>query len=407
MRSRHAAERWRSPIRVALTATGTVAVAYLIVAILVTSLVGHGDTERMDARLAAALTRVTQESMADGESPELQADDASFGPYLLAWVIDARGVVQASNSSLALPASYQHLAEPQTITLDGRELRVRGGAAGNSWVVVGQSASELAQTGAGLMLAEVVIGVLLLLAVFAGAVIIGRRVAGPLERAQQRQRDFTADASHELRTPLAVIEAQAALALSAPRDVSWHEQAFAQVAVEGKRMRHLVEDLLWLARLDATNEAPGAEPVDLITLATRAVERFEVLAAQRNQHLELHTEELAAIVIAPPEWLDRLLGVLLDNACKYTPDGGLVRVSVTQAHGRVSLEVADSGPGIPEAKRAQILKRFYRASGEANGAGLGLAIGDAIVRATEGRWRIGVSELGGASLSVSWARTTL
>ncbi len=112
------------------------------------------------------------------------------------------------------------------------------------------------------------------------------------------------------------------------------------------------------------------------------------------------------VITAPPEWLDRLLGTLLDNACKYSPDGGNVRIRSRPTDPRVRLTVDDSGPGIPEEERSRIFDRFHRATTQLDGgAGLGLAIADSIVRATNGRWRIGTSPAGGASMSVSWPRT--
>jgi signal transduction histidine kinase len=109
-----------------------------------------------------------------------------------------------------------------------------------------------------------------------------------------------------------------------------------------------------------------------------------------------------AVVAAPPEWLDRLLGVLIDNACKYAPEGGTVAIAVGADNARVRLTVDDSGPGIPDSERSRIFDRFHRASGGAGGAGLGLAIADAIVRATGGEWSVGRSPAGGARMAVSW-----
>jgi signal transduction histidine kinase len=94
--------------------------------------------------------------------------------------------------------------------------------------------------------------------------------------------------------------------------------------------------------------------------------------------------------------------VLLDNACKYSPDGGTVRVGVATDGGRVRLTVDDSGPGIAEDQRERIFDRFHRAIEGPAGAGLGLAIADAIVRATGGRWQVGRSPTNGARMAVSW-----
>jgi signal transduction histidine kinase len=97
--------------------------------------------------------------------------------------------------------------------------------------------------------------------------------------------------------------------------------------------------------------------------------------------------------------------VLLDNACKYSPEGGAISVSVAGEGRRVRLTVDDSGPGISAEEKDRVFDRFHRATDAPGGAGLGLAIADAIVRATGGRWTIGASAASGASVSVSWPRS--
>ena len=92
----------------------------------------------------------------------------------------------------------------------------------------------------------------------------------------------------------------------------------------------------------------------------------------------------------------------MDNACRYAGPDGQVRIGV-RAHGsRVSLTVEDSGPGIPRSERPRLFDRFHRATEDGAGAGLGLDIGDSIVRSTGGRWQLGDSPLGGALMAVSW-----
>jgi signal transduction histidine kinase len=271
-------------------------------------------------------------------------------------------------------------------------------------VVVAQTLDTVAQAQSTLVLAELLIAPVLLGVVFIGAVAIGRRVATPVELARRRQLEFTADASHELRTPLSVIEAQTSLALSSARSEAWYQAAFGRVDQESRRMRRLLDDLLWLARFDATQAQPDAEPVDLGILAAQTADRFGVVAEARQLALELRIPTDSLVVTAPPEWLDRLLGVLLDNACKYSPDGGTVTVSVAGERNRIAVMVDDAGPGIPESERARIFDRFHRATDSTAGAGLGLAIADAIVRATGGQWRVGASPSGGARMAVSWPR---
>jgi len=167
--------------------------------------------------------------------------------------------------------------------------------------------------------------------------------------------EFTANASHELRTPLSVIQAQTTLALSQPRDEAWYQRAFQRVDGETKRMRGLVDDLLWLARFDATRAAATAQPVDVAVLAQQAVDRFAAVAEARHLRLSIAATGSSYVIAASPEWVDRLLGVLLDNACKYTPEHGSVEVRVGADGDRVRVAVDDSGPGVPPEHAARHL----------------------------------------------------
>ena len=393
----------RASIRVALAATGLVAIAYLLVALAVVAIVTQDLTGQVDRRLADSLSHVPRQPFPSGGQFEPPPGNRPFGPVLLSWTVKADGTVIASDATPALPAAYAAATVPETVTIDGTEMRIAGAPAGPDHVVLGQTLDAVSQAQSTIVLAELVIGPILLLIVFLGAVAIGRRVAAPIERARQRQLAFTADASHELRTPLAVIEAHTSLALTQERTAPWYRAAFERVDRESKRMHRLLDDLLWLARFDAAKAPPSPEPVDLGVLATQTVDRFSAVAETRGLRLDLAGCQAGVVVGAPPEWLDRLVGVLVDNACKYSPEGGIVAVSVAAAGGRASLLVDDAGPGIPEAERERIFDRFHRATEAHGGAGLGLAIADAIVRATGGRWQVGTSPAGGARMAVSWS----
>ena len=140
-------------------------------------------------------------------------------------------------------------------------------------------------------------------------------------------------------------------------------------------------------------------------LVHQSAERFAAVAESRGITMQVSVGLGPLAVMGSSEWLDRLLGVLLDNAFKYAPTGGAVGVSVGIDGNRVRLVVEDSGPGIPEDERAKIFDRFHRAEGQGGyGSGLGLAIADAVVRHTHGRWEVSTSAYGGARMAVSWPR---
>jgi signal transduction histidine kinase len=411
-------------LRVALLATAVVFVAYLVIAGAVMMIVNRNLTAAVDDRLARYMSHLT-----DSGSPPQPGAFPSAGPVyqepVLIWVVLPSGDVgqvigpdlvpaNGAGGTTELPSGAKMATSAATATLaGGDQIRVAGASnvtvrqrdgtiLTGTHMVVGQSLDNVDITQHNILTAELLIGPILLITVFLGAFAIGRRVAAPIERARQRQIELTADASHELRTPLSVIEAQTSLALERERDADWYRNAFQAVGVESKRMRHLVDDLLWLARFDSAGPPPSAEATDLGVLAEQAAERFTAVAEARGLTLRVEVEPVSTVISAPPEWLDRLLGVLLDNACRYTPAGGSVDVRVTRRDNRVRLAVEDSGPGIPAEARAHIFDRFRRASDTPGGSGLGLAIAAAVVSASGGRWDVGSSPSGGASMAVSW-----
>jgi len=393
--------------RVALAATGIVAALYLLIAVAVVLIVTHNLTSNIDTTLSKWLSAMAAQRGGPTRGYQGPPGGPRFDAPVLWWTFHPDGnyadsSVEAGN--INLPTPYNRIQAPQTITVSGVDLRVMGGLTSDDWTVVGQSLTSVDQARSNLIQAELLIGPVLLLVVFLGALAIGRRVAAPIEQARRRQMDFTANASHELRTPLAVIQAQTSLALSQPRDQDWYQRAFTRVNQESQRMRHLVDDLLWLARFEAMPRAGRTEPVDVGVMAQQAVERFAAVAEARQQRLSVRLSGDSHVIAASPEWLDHLVGVLIDNACKYTPEQGTIEVRVAAEGKSIKLAVDDSGPGIPADQRGQIFDRFRRASDLPGGSGLGLAIADAVVSATNGRWEVGTSAAGGASMAVIWPR---
>lgn len=193
-----------------------------------------------------------------------------------------------------------------------------------------------------------------------------------LEDAFESERRFTADAAHELRTPLAALKIQAQVAMRSS-DIAERNTALENVLRGVDRATRLVQQLLTLARVDPETAVASFSQVNLQALTASVMADLEPLAHAKQIEMLLE-EGLAAYVFGDDAQLSLLLRNLLDNAIRYTPAGGLVSVRVTDLNG-VHLEVRDTGPGIPEAEREQVLQRFYRIAGSGEeGSGLGLSI---------------------------------
>jgi signal transduction histidine kinase len=385
-------------LRTAAITTATVAALIIVLCVAVDAIVVHTLRSSAASRLSAQLTQLTRKpgGPALGE-PDL--DDP-----LLVWQIDASGhVVRATPGAPPLPASAFHATSPSEMSIAGNDVLVAGASFSSGRLIGAVSLAAESSSLTALLVTEAVVGPILLAIVFGGAFIVGRNAAGPIDRARRRQLEFTADASHELRTPLAVIEAETSLALANLRAGDADSETLNRVAAETRRMRTIVEDLLWLSRLDSMPPDPAAEPVDATTAVEVGARRFATIASRAGVTLEtLPGPATPALVDAPAEWIDRLIGVLLDNACRYTPAGGRVSVAVTRDRHHVRLAVSDTGPGIPAERREAIFERFHRGTSDGDGAGLGLAIGNAIVSATHGRWQIDDVPGGGVSVGVVW-----
>lgn len=203
---------------------------------------------------------------------------------------------------------------------------------------------------------------------------------GRVRQAFDAQKNFVAEAAHELRSPLAALRLQVQ-GLQRAHDDTTRQRAAERLLAGIDRATRLVEQLLMLARQQAQpSSGEPAQPVSLAALAAQVVADAAPAAVARGIDLGLKDAD-AAEVRGHAEPLRILLGNLVDNALKYTPEGGTVDVTVRCEAGQVVLAVEDSGPGIPEADRARVLDRFYRVPGSpANGSGLGLAIASAIAQ---------------------------
>ena len=209
-----------------------------------------------------------------------------------------------------------------------------------------------------------------------------------LEDTLEHQKRFTADASHELRTPLTAIQANAEWALRRERTAVEHREAWAEVSDASRRMSHLVEDLLCLARSDIPQLS--GSPVAIADILQRAAAQH-IAPTSSCATIELDLPGPDVIAWGDPDSLIRLVNNLLDNALRHTPADGAIRLKAMKNEDFIFLTVEDTGEGIPPESLPHVCERFYRADtarSRPGGAGLGLAICQGIVRQHGGELRI-------------------
>lgn len=226
-----------------------------------------------------------------------------------------------------------------------------------------------------------------------------------LEGSFEAQRRFTADASHELRSPLTVLRGEIELALRRERAPDEYRRVLESNLQEVDRLTSLAQDLLTLARSDAGVMQPRLQAADLVELSRGVLDRLNGKAADRHVALNLDAPP-ALEAIVDPGLFEQLLWNLVDNAVKFSPDGGPVDIALSRHDQGISVRVADRGPGIPGEDVDRIFERFYRVdrartAGEGGGTGLGLAIVRAIAEAQGGAAAARNRAGGGAVFSVS------
>jgi heavy metal sensor kinase len=208
-----------------------------------------------------------------------------------------------------------------------------------------------------------------------------------LDEAFQYSRRFMADASHELRTPLTVLRGELESCIQEPTPAPEWRERLASALEEVERLAGIVEGLFAISRLDAGEAAAEWVKLDLARLAAATADQMSLLAEDKNIQVTCAATE--------PVWVEgdqaRLKQVvvnLLDNAIKYTLNGGVVGLTVNANHSKAVLEVTDNGIGIPAEALPRVFDRFFRVdkarSRELGGAGLGLSIVKSICTAHHG-----------------------
>jgi len=218
-----------------------------------------------------------------------------------------------------------------------------------------------------------------------------------LEESFKREREFTDHAAHELRTPLAAMKTQTQVLMKKAKDMPECADGLDNLQSSINRATHLVEQLLSLARLQ--HEELPQEKADLSNLLQKCLADVSSRAAQKNISLNIEISE-NCLVRAHADSVSILLGNLLDNATKYTLEGGVVSISLSQEG---VLEIADTGPGLSDGDKARVFERFVRAdkSGQ-SGSGLGLSIAQWIASAHNNTINLLNNEPKGLRVHMEW-----
>ncbi|HCX29458.1 MAG TPA: hypothetical protein DHU55_06755 [Blastocatellia bacterium] len=232
---------------------------------------------------------------------------------------------------------------------------------------------------------------------------------GRLDAAFKEQQRFIADASHELRTPVAVLRGEAEISLERDRPANEYKDSLKLIGEEAERLSRIVEDLFTLAHQPVESYSLAKEPLYLNEVIAECVRAARVLATRKG--LLLNTGALSEVsLLGDEELLKRMLLNLLDNAVKYTPEGGRISVALERNGHFARISVTDTGIGIPMEDQSRIFDRFYRVdkprSRALGGAGLGLSIVRWIVDAHGGSLAL-ESEIGrGSSFFVTLPLTS-
>lgn len=245
----------------------------------------------------------------------------------------------------------------------------------------------------------IVLSALILLIAFAW--IFTKILLKPVENSQRQQTQFVTDASHELRTPLSVIlSCASACSMASPEEAKYF---LSVIQSEGTRMSSLIDDLLMLGKSDSQSLQYRMEAAELDTLLLKAYEAFEAMAHEKNISLKIF---LPSAAVSPcccdKDRISQLLAILIHNALCYTPEGGIISLSLKEKSSSIRFSVEDNGIGISDEEKKKIFNRFYQSEKSHNSkghSGLGLSIAYEIIKAHRGSIQVHDTPGGGSTFT--------
>ena len=286
------------------------------------------------------------------------------------WIVEA-----AKKAGAAGQVTVQRdMPDDRTLRLHAMRFKLASGQHLVAVAVADQE--ELEDKYTDLIAAFVGAALLALVLVAGGGFLLVRKSTAPIERSIEFMRRFMADAAHELRTPITILRTRAEVALQQPRDSVDYVSALQGVEAEAHRLGSIVDSLLVLARADAGERQIEKERIFLDDIAIDAAGAARVVARQKGVDVAVDDFEEAPVV-GDPSLIRQLVMIVLDNAVKFTDEGGQVRVGVSMHEGAPTFSVEDTGIGIKQEDVSRVFQRFFRgetARSRTQGAGLGLSI---------------------------------
>ena len=220
--------------------------------------------------------------------------------------------------------------------------------------------------------------------VFVLVVIFSRMVFRPVEESIQKQKRFITDASHELKTPLTIIDANTEVMEMENGESQWTKSTRKQI----QRLSGLVQQLVTLSRLDEEKGLQNPAEFNLSEAVSESVESYEALAQTKEKNLELEIEK-NIFYVGDEKSIRQLLGILMDNAVKYSSDKGNIKLTLKRKGRKILLEVYNDAEELPKGKLDVLFERFYRLDSSRNsgtgGSGIGLSVAKAIVLTHKGK----------------------
>lgn len=272
-----------------------------------------------------------------------------------------------------------------TGVIEGYGLRYYRVATEDGWCIACADLTLERNVLAGLLRTCAAVGGVALAVLFLASVLLSKWAVRPAEQSWRRQRQFVADASHELKTPLTVVLSNVELMSDRTKDER-DQRRLTSIRSAALRMKDLVEGLLELAAADADAGKETFSTVDLSETMTALLLAFEAVAYEQGHPLDERLKP-GLTVMGNGEKLQRVLGILLDNACKYSDPGSPITVTLTSERANARLTVASHGEPVPREELPRLFERFYRrdAARTSGGYGLGLAIAAGIIREHGGK----------------------